>query len=130
MSGKMVKTRCPACSSKYRVPPRNVGHRARCAKCKTTFRVVEIEESRRPTEEDVLRWLNEGMGEDELAPRPRVISGGGSAVEAEPATGPADDPSEPTLAPAAANRPPALRDGPTGPESAPLDKETFLRKTG
>ena len=130
MSGKKVKTQCPVCSTRYRVPPRNVGHRARCAKCKTSFRVAEIKESRRPTEEDILIWLNEGMGEDELAPRPRVISAGGSEVEAEPATSPADDQAEPAPAPVAANLPPALRDGPTGPESAPLDKKTFLRKTG
>ena len=69
-----IKTRCPLCRSKYMVPTTLVGHRARCAKCKATFRVAE--HNGHPTEDDIVRWLNEGMDEYELANRPRIISGG------------------------------------------------------
>lgn len=61
-----VKTRCPICSAKYRVPSSAVGHRAQCSQCKATFRVHEVESSRLhpPTEEDILAWLNEGRDDD------------------------------------------------------------------
>lgn len=61
-----VKTRCPICSAKYRVPVTAVGHRAQCGQCKATFRVGKVESSRRrpPTEEDILAWLSEGRDDD------------------------------------------------------------------
>ena len=68
-----IKTRCPICRSKYRVPKALIGHRARCARCKTTFRVAEY--NHHPSEDDILRWLNEDMEEYEFANRPRIISG-------------------------------------------------------
>ena len=99
MSAK-VKTRCPLCAAQYDVRTSAVGHRARCAKCNAVFRVAPLQSTqanetgppnhthqatindrpqneppkRFPTEEDVLRWLNEADNEDEVAVRPRIIS--------------------------------------------------------
>ena len=77
-----IETRCPACDARYRVPASSIGHRARCARCGTSFRVAQIASQRRPvdlrhppTEDDILSWLNEGSDEEFLAPRPRIISG-------------------------------------------------------
>jgi hypothetical protein len=41
-----VKIRCPACHGAYHVPQTLVGHRARCPKCKTVFRVSAASASR------------------------------------------------------------------------------------
>lgn len=35
-----IKTRCPVCKAAYAVPHNSVGHRARCPKCDSVFRVV------------------------------------------------------------------------------------------
>ena len=41
MSAQMkIKTRCPVCKAAYAVPNNSVGHRARCPKCDSVFRVV------------------------------------------------------------------------------------------
>ncbi len=76
-----IETRCPVCQARYRVPAASAGHRARCVKCRTTFRVPQIQSAqppvdrpRAPSEEDILRWLNEGSDEEIVAPRPRIIS--------------------------------------------------------
>ena len=64
----IIKTRCPICSAKYRVPSTAVGHRARCVQCKATFRVSQVKSSRLcpPTEDDILAWLSEGRDDDHL----------------------------------------------------------------
>jgi len=72
----IIRTRCPVCRSKYMVPHKLVGHHARCSKCKATFLVAE--DHRYPTEDDILRWLNEGMEEYEIINHPRIIKGGTS----------------------------------------------------
>jgi hypothetical protein len=84
MSDTPIKiwTRCPACRSKYLVILEAVGHHARCKNCQARFRVEEY--NSHPTEDDILRWLSEGMEEYELSQRPRIISG--SARVAAPAT--------------------------------------------
>lgn len=56
-----IKTRCPTCRGTYTVPAKAAGHRATCSKCKSVFRVAEY--NPHPTEDDILRWLNEGMEE-------------------------------------------------------------------
>ncbi len=75
MSDAPIKiwTRCPRCRSKYSVAPKAVGHHARCRKCNTPFLVVEY--NPHPSEDDILRWLNEVPDEPELSAYPRVISG-------------------------------------------------------
>ncbi len=41
MSAQMkIKTHCPVCKTAYQVPDSSVGHRARCPKCDSVFRVV------------------------------------------------------------------------------------------
>ena len=35
-----IKTRCPVCKAAYAVPNNSVGHRARCPKCDSVFRVL------------------------------------------------------------------------------------------
>ena len=56
-----IKTRCPICRSKYMVPTTLVGHRARCAKCKATFRVAE--HNHHPTEDAIVRlYVRTGYG--------------------------------------------------------------------
>lgn len=35
-----IKTRCPVCKAAYAVPNHTVGHRARCPKCDSVFRVL------------------------------------------------------------------------------------------
>lgn len=77
-----IETRCPACGTRYRVPASGIGHRARCAGCGGSFRVAPAAFQPRPgdfrhppTEDDILRWLNEGLDEDYQAARPKVISG-------------------------------------------------------
>ena len=75
MSDTPIKiwTRCPACRSMYLVILEAVGHHARCKNCQARFRVEEY--NPHPTEDDILRWLSEGMEEYELHQRPRIISG-------------------------------------------------------
>ena len=68
-----IWTRCPACRSKYLVTLEAVGHHARCKQCQARFRVEEY--NSHPTEDDILRWLSEGMEEYELSQRPQIISG-------------------------------------------------------
>jgi predicted Zn finger-like uncharacterized protein len=77
---RKIEARCPACDARYRVPSSGVGHRARCSKCHTTFRVAVPDrrshtpgQHRPPTEDDILAWLNEGVDEEFIAPRPRVF---------------------------------------------------------
>lgn len=65
-----IKTQCPTCWAKYKVNARAFGRRARCPKCQSAFRVGE--KIRPPTEDDILRWLYEGMEEDDLPVRPRM----------------------------------------------------------
>ncbi|HOW70697.1 MAG TPA: hypothetical protein PKY77_08855 [Phycisphaerae bacterium] len=73
-----ITTRCPTCRGTYTVPPTAVGHRATCSKCKSVFRVSEY--NPHPTEDDILRWLNEGMEEYEFSRDDRMDEG--SAPEA------------------------------------------------
>jgi len=75
-----IKTRCPVCRAKYRVSTDAVGHRAHCNKCDTTFRVEKLITRNKhnpyiPTEEDIVKWLNEGEDKTDLAVRPRIIDG-------------------------------------------------------
>lgn len=77
-----IETRCPACGARYRVLASGIGHRAHCTKCGASFRVAQLASQRRhgdlrhpPTEDDILRWLNEGSDDEFLAPRPRIIAG-------------------------------------------------------
>jgi len=67
-----IRTRCPICRAKYTVPKKSVGHHARCLKCKTRFVVQEY--NHHPTEEDILRWLNEDPKENENVHSPRIIT--------------------------------------------------------
>ncbi len=68
-----IRTQCPACRSKYSVPQTFVGHHARCAKCQIRF-IVKVQNSH-PTEDDILRWLNESVEEGEHADTPRIVTG-------------------------------------------------------
>jgi len=71
-------TTCPTCKSKYRVPEWSVGHSAHCNKCNTRFTIAEyIHRSKGyypHTDDEILSWLNEGIDEDDLAARPRIMS--------------------------------------------------------
>jgi hypothetical protein len=67
-----IRTHCPACRSKYSVPKAFVGHHARCAKCQSRF-IVKAQNSH-PTEDDILRWLNENVEEGEHAYAPRIVT--------------------------------------------------------
>jgi predicted Zn finger-like uncharacterized protein len=84
---RKIDTRCPACDTRYRVPSSSLGHRARCVKCRAAVRVsqdhrADHNSSRHhsPTEEDILKWLNEGADEEFIAPRPRIVGGGKTAT--------------------------------------------------
>ena len=35
-----IQTRCPVCKTAYALPSKSVGHRARCPKCDSVFRVL------------------------------------------------------------------------------------------
>ena len=75
-----IKTRCPVCEAKYRVPVSAVGHKAHCTKCETVFRVTELVPDNHknpylPTEEDIIRWLSEGGDQDDIPVRPRLVDG-------------------------------------------------------
>lgn len=65
-----ITTRCPTCHARYQVPLQAVNHRANCPKCHTIFRVTEYVQH--PTEDDILRWLNEGMEEYEFPFRRQI----------------------------------------------------------
>lgn len=83
-----IKTRCPQCRAKYRVPVRSLGHRARCVKCNTVFRVrAEVAAKPVPSEDDILRWLNEDNDDEFLGARPRLVAppAGDSGAPPEPA---------------------------------------------
>ena len=80
-----IWTRCTACRSKYLVIFTAIGHHARCKKCGTSFRVEE--HNPHPTEDDILRWLNEATEENDVPARPRVITGTQRRVGSLPVTG-------------------------------------------
>ena len=54
-----IRTTCPLCDSHYHVAAEKIGQKARCTRCHGTFQIVE--RIKHPTEEDILRWINEGM---------------------------------------------------------------------
>jgi predicted Zn finger-like uncharacterized protein len=62
-----IKTRCPNCSASYKVPAKAAGRQVKCIRCQTSFRVRELSTSKYypPTEDDILRWLNEALERDE-----------------------------------------------------------------
>ncbi len=76
-----IQTKCPVCEKKYEVPATAVGHRARCAKCQSVFRVSEPLQ-RHPTEDDIMRWLNEAGEEMEKTAHPVVAADLGPSAEA------------------------------------------------
>lgn len=54
---EQVVIRCPSCAQKYRVAPTVVGHRARCAKCRSSFVVG----NQTTFDEDlIVAWISEG----------------------------------------------------------------------
>ena len=131
MSGEgTIKTRCPACHTSYRVPPSSIGHRARCAKCHEMFRVADTTQRHWPSEDDIVNWLNEGLDEESLASRPRVLAAGDSGVH------PAADSETPTEAipskpgPRRWKSPPARRAELNPPTADLLENQITLRKTG
>ena len=65
MRPERIKCVCPECRTTYRVPATALGHNARCRACGKTFRVGE--NSRPPTEDDIIRWLREVEDQDEAA---------------------------------------------------------------
>jgi predicted Zn finger-like uncharacterized protein len=126
-----IETRCPACDAKYHVPASTAGHRVRCVKCQTTFRVAEqakkqalVDRHSPPTEEDILGWLNDGSDDEFLAPRPRVVSGNGEVMQTD-AQGPMPDDDPPTSS--VEERIPRPN---TVLDSAPISTGKGLRKTG
>jgi predicted Zn finger-like uncharacterized protein len=61
-----IKARCPKCSASYKVPSKAVGRQVKCLKCRSSFRVRETSSQLHPpTEDDILRWLNDALAEDE-----------------------------------------------------------------
>ncbi len=64
-----LTTRCPTCGATYHVLSAIVGRHASCTRCRQAFRVAEY--NPRPTEEDILRWLNEGLEEYDFPSRAR-----------------------------------------------------------
>ena len=66
----VIQTQCPACQKSYSLPATASGQRARCAACGSVFTVEE--RFRLPTEDDILRWLNEAE-EPDVVPPPRVV---------------------------------------------------------
>jgi predicted Zn finger-like uncharacterized protein len=90
-----IKTACPVCGAKYKVAESKVGHAARCSRCKTKFRVIEYthRHKHRPTEEDILKWLNEGTEEPDylIAPTPSCVEAPVARPETDPKTRPAAD---------------------------------------
>ncbi|NLX20837.1 MAG: hypothetical protein GXY55_04080 [Phycisphaerae bacterium] len=69
-----INTRCVHCRTKYVVSGEALGQVARCARCGRSFRVAPYQpKTSPPTEDDILRWLNEGLEEYEFATRPRVV---------------------------------------------------------
>ncbi len=105
-----ISAKCPVCGIGYRVPANAAGRRARCAKCRTVFRVeslaatpspppparigrrMPVEVPRHlPTEEDILGWLSEGQDDEGLIDREEaldsLLGSGASAVAGDSGTG-------------------------------------------
>ncbi len=69
-----IKTRCTHCRTKYLVPSEALGQAARCARCGRSFRVAHYQpQASPPTEDDILRWLSEGMEEYGFASQSRYM---------------------------------------------------------
>jgi predicted Zn finger-like uncharacterized protein len=120
-----IETKCPECSARYHVPASAAGHHARCSKCRTKFLVEPVRRKLTPTEEDVLRWLNEERDDGEVTASPRVISGGPRREKYEEAAEPqtSSTGAKPHSVPAG-----PTRLAPHDPDLAP--HEMLLRKTG
>lgn len=111
-----IKVRCPGCRAKYLISAEVTGKKLRCKKCDQVFRVAspagsrgnaEPSDSHRedagkrarlgyPTEDDICRWLMEGLDEDvPLRPRianapPSFSDGNGTSQHSKPSPRPAD----------------------------------------
>lgn len=95
-----IKVRCPACRAKYRIAADAVGKKLRCSQCSQVFRISQPKSSDShtgtpdaapapaaasaasadaharhglPTEDDICRWLMEGLDED-IPARPRIAN--------------------------------------------------------
>ena len=79
-----ISTRCPACRTRYRVPASAADRRVTCRECGLVFRVVEHTSHGHPTEDDILRWLNEGMEDFDFPGRARAIARRSMVDEAMP----------------------------------------------
>lgn len=134
MSGKgKITTRCPVCEARYHVPAGSIGHKARCAKCQSTFQVAEIKlvtEPRVPTEDDILRWLNEGLDDEFIAARPRIVGADGRELDGpdSPRVLQKDNRAEP--APASGEHRPTSHPRLAEPARPAVGASGYLRKTG
>ena len=122
-----IKTACPVCGAKYKVATVAVGHSARCSRCNTKFRVSEYAgiSKHAPSEEDILKWLNEEMDEAEFLapPSPARINVTPAHTEPDPVVRTAAEvETEATPAASPTNRL-------TSPVTEPADPLQF-RKTG
>lgn len=82
-----IKVRCPGCRAKYRIAAGAAGKKLRCSKCSQVFRISspaspaaakpDVVEWKHPpgipTEDDICRWLMEGIDED-IPARPRIAN--------------------------------------------------------
>jgi len=127
MSAAMkIKTQCPVCKARFRVPARAVRHRARCSKCGAVFRVVEVKRPRVPTEEDIVQWLNEDLEEGDAPVSPRILSGGRDQARV-----PVDQPAGLAATPGVDHpAPPDPPDRLPQPQPEPPIQTLELRKTG
>ena len=131
LSSAKIKTRCPVCHASYRVPPGSIGQKARCGKCNSSFRVAEVKKKTpAPTEGDILDWLNEGVDEEYLAKRPRVIMGGQPRNPLDQNQTAKPTPSVPPDSRTATTSLSAQRAVPDDPRSTVRDNEQVLRRTG
>jgi len=99
-----LKIACPGCRAKYRISSEFIGKKLRCKKCQQAFRVkgpgatpapqgpqtrASSQEQPKifhpPTEDDIYRWLMEGMDEDVPA-RPRIANAAPRAAESTSST--------------------------------------------
>ena len=123
-----IRTQCPACGARFRVPAGAAGHRARCSACHITFRVEELKRRRPPTDDDIIQWLCEDRDEGEAPIGPRILSGGRRLDPERPS----DEEHKPAITAPASERhyPSPPPDGLKPPGDDTDTKRLFLRKTG
>ncbi|MGE3180231.1 MAG: zinc-ribbon domain-containing protein [Phycisphaerae bacterium] len=65
-----IKTSCPECSAKYRLPIESQGRSVRCKRCSHKFQIPQAESS---LDDSIMAWLDDEANDEATTLQPKVI---------------------------------------------------------